>query len=168
MQIMNPANLATASMADLVETYNFLYAGPKPPVKKFENRLVGVRRVAELLATARKSGASASSPAEAAMKAIAKAATAHPIPTGDAERRPRKAPAKKAAGAKATTAKFPPTARIIVLAAKNPKRAGTLAFEEFEFYKKAKTVQAYVDMGGQLAYMNYDVKRGFIKIEVVK
>lgn len=46
----------------------------------------------------------------------------------------------------------------------NPKRKDTRAHEEYEFYRTATTVAMYVDFGGQLAYLNYDVKRGFIKI----
>ncbi len=46
----------------------------------------------------------------------------------------------------------------------NPKRPGTTAYEEFEIYKVAKTVGDYVKFGGQLAYMNYDIKRGFVKV----
>jgi hypothetical protein len=60
--------------------------------------------------------------------------------------------------------KWPLDARIELVAKENPKRKGTIAYEEFEFYKQIKTVREYLNFGGQLAYMNYDQKRGYIKI----
>ena len=60
--------------------------------------------------------------------------------------------------------KWPLESLVVLVEKNNPKRKDTLAHEEYELYRNCRTVKDYVDFGGQLAYMNYDEKRGFIKI----
>jgi len=58
-------------------------------------------------------------------------------------------------------------AKITVLAATNPKRPNTKAFDVFSKYVDGMTVQAFMDAAGSEATPNmvYDAKHGFIAIE---
>lgn len=55
---------------------------------------------------------------------------------------------------------------ITVLAEKNPKRNGTLAFDRFALYQTGMTVGEYVTAGGRTGDVNYDEAQGFIVLEL--
>ena len=55
---------------------------------------------------------------------------------------------------------------ITVLAEKNPKRNGTLAYDRFELYRTGMTVGDYVNAGGRTGDVNYDEAQGFIALEL--
>ena len=59
------------------------------------------------------------------------------------------------------------TAKITILAAGNPKRAGTRSHAEFAQYVDGMTVQAFLDAVGEraTAHIVYDTKHGFIAVE---
>lgn len=164
--------------------YSYDAAQFKPIPRKQEN----VMSEAQATATAKKSTApvKATKPEVAAKKAAAPVKAAKPEAT--------KAPAKKAAeksaapvknkaadkkeaapakdkkadkGAKTSTpraGKFAETDKIVVLAKENPKRANTKAYDNFELYKKSKTVGDFIKAGGDTGYMGFDHKSGFIKV----
>lgn len=77
---------------------------------------------------------------------------------------PRKIQAVDSTRRRGPKPKWPLESRVELVQKTNPKRKGTLAYDEYEFYKDCKTVADYINYGGQLAYMNYDEKRGYIKI----
>jgi len=53
---------------------------------------------------------------------------------------------------------------IIVKVDSNPKRAGSKAHERFEFYQTGQTVAEFLEAGGTMADVNYDVTKGFIEL----
>ena len=56
--------------------------------------------------------------------------------------------------------------RIIrVLAATNPKRAGTASYDRFQWYVDGMTVAAYMAKGGGTADIKWDTEKGFIRID---
>lgn len=76
--------------------------------------------------------------------------------------------AAKAAAPKVPRTKFALDAVITVKTeeGKNPKKAGSKAFNSFVLYKTGMTVKEYMDAGGNdpSGNMNYDVAKGFITI----
>jgi hypothetical protein len=106
-------------------------------------------------------------PVKAATKAPAKpAAKAAPV---------KAAPAAKAAPAKA--AKAPADKKesagrtnkhagkkITLVAKENPKREGTAAHAIFALYKTGQTVEQFLEAGGAVVALDYDSKKGFIKL----
>ena len=74
----------------------------------------------------------------------------------------KKAPAKKEKAEKAE--KGPDTRKLTLVTKENPKREGSKAAATYELYKKAKTVQDFLDAGGSKADIAYDVKAGHIKV----
>lgn len=149
--------------------YSYDAAQFKPIPRKQEN----VMSEAQATATAKKSTApvKAAKP-EVAAKAPAKKAaekSAAPVKNKAADKK-EAAPAKdkkadKGAKTSAPRAgKFAETDKIVVLAKENPKRANTKAYDNFELYKKSKTVGDFVKAGGDTGYMGFDHKSGFIKV----
>lgn len=69
-------------------------------------------------------------------------------------------PSKKELASKAG----PDTRKITLVTKENPKREGTESYKRFELYKKAKTVQAFLDAGGTAADVRFDTKAGHIKV----
>lgn len=57
-----------------------------------------------------------------------------------------------------------PAGKITQLSKVNPKREGTKAHEKFALYATHKTVQAYLNAGGNTAELKWDVARGFISV----
>jgi hypothetical protein len=121
---------------------------------------------------AAKAPAKKASKPEVAAKAPAKKAaekSAAPVKNKVADKK-EAAPAKdkkadKGAKTSAPRAgKFAETDKIVVLAKENPKRANTKAYDNFELYKKSKTVGDFVKAGGDTGYMGFDHKSGFIKV----
>lgn len=102
---------------------------------------------------------------KAASKAPAKKAASKTATTKSAKKTATPQAKKDGPGRPGAAPKYPLTATITVVAKENPKRPGSKAHKEFEFYKKAKTVGDYVKMGGTLSYLNYDAKAGFIKVK---
>lgn len=51
-----------------------------------------------------------------------------------------------------------------ILADENPKRPGSESYKRFKLYNKASTVQEYLNAGGSLADIRWDVAHGFIKV----
>lgn len=149
--------------------YSYDAAQFKPIPRKQEN----VMSEAQATATAKKSTApvKAAKP-EVTAKAPAKKAaekSAAPVKNKAADKK-EAAPAKdkkadKGAKTSAPRAgKFAETDKIVVLAKENPKRANTKAYDNFELYKKSKTVGDFVKAGGDTGYMGFDHKSGFIKV----
>lgn len=75
-----------------------------------------------------------------------------------------KMPDKPAKPAKAEKADKTDTRKITLTTKENPKREGSKAYETFELYKKAKTVQDFLNAGGKMADIKYDEKAGHIKL----
>jgi hypothetical protein len=121
----------------LVEVYNML---AERPVKKFESRDVGVKRLLSVLP------AVARAPAP-----VQPATTEKEIKMSETNGRGR-APA--IAG----------DAKIKVLAEKNPKRAGTASFDRFAKYADGQTVDEFIAAGGLRADVNYDADKGYISV----
>jgi hypothetical protein len=59
---------------------------------------------------------------------------------------------------------YPKDATITVLAAANPKRAGSKAFDHFALYATCTTVGALTAAGGSIANLAWDVGHGFVKV----
>ncbi len=70
--------------------------------------------------------------------------------------------AAKQAKAKAVNARLART--ITVLAASNPKKVNSKAFARFALYRTGATVAAYIQAGGKIGDLAYDVKHGFISL----
>lgn len=76
-----------------------------------------------------------------------------------------KAPAKGKTPPKKEAANAGPDNRKITLVTKeNPKREGSASHARFELYRKAKTVQAFIDAGGTSGDIRYDEKAGHITV----
>jgi len=172
--ITTVSEIKTAKTADLVATYNSLTG---KSIKKFSDRATGEKQVAKELAKLGTAGDAKLTMSLATGKLKVTRPAAKPVKNADPmtqmadvlNGKAPKLPKKPGSAAKrGAPSKYPLTAKILVVAESNPKRSGTLAYEEFELYKKAKTVGDYVKMGGQLAYLNYDAKRKFIKITEAK
>src|SRR5574343_1292163 len=74
------------------------------------------------------------------------------------------APKKEAAPAKrGPRSAFEPTMKIRILAASNPKRGE--AAERFKIYKNGMTIAKFVENGGRMDDLRFDVKKEFIKVE---
>lgn len=58
----------------------------------------------------------------------------------------------------------PGNRKLKLLTKGNPKRAGSASYNRFEFYRNAKTVQAFLDAGGTLADVKYDSGKGYIEV----
>ncbi len=54
---------------------------------------------------------------------------------------------------------------IVVVATKNPKRPGSDSATRFDRYRTGMTVQDYLDRGGRMADIPWDVSRGYIRLE---
>ena len=50
----------------------------------------------------------------------------------------------------------------------NPKREGTRCHEQFALYKDGMTVAEYLASGGARASINWDVEKGYIKVDKPK
>lgn len=90
----------------------------------------------------------------------------------DAKKEAAKTESKKEAPAK--TAKYADADTIHMLSDKdgkaygkdnNPKREGSASAQRFALYKDGMSVKQFVDKGGKLADISWDVSKGFIKIE---
>ena len=106
-----------------------------------------------------------------------KAAEKNPAPTKVAKPTPAKAakpaksekpaakPAKVAAepsGKPGRTSAIKPEMKVKLLVAENPKRAG--AAERFALYKDGMTVAKYLELGGTMADVRWDIKQQFISV----
>lgn len=58
----------------------------------------------------------------------------------------------------------PDKRKIKLLTKENPKREGSASYERFEHYRKAKTVQDFLDAGGTRADLKHDEAAGHIEI----
>lgn len=130
-------NVTTAKTAELVAFYNA--NSGKTAIKKFSDRATAEKRVAELIATlkpAKKANGEKSSTA-------ARGASSAPVGQAErvAENRARKI-------------------TIVVPLAETNKR-GTAA-ERYALYKNGMTVGKYLELGGQLRDVAYDLRVGFI------
>ena len=93
-----------------------------------------------------------------AMKAV-KQMQATPAPT------PAPAPAAPAVAAKKAKANNARLSRVItLLAATNPKKAGSKSAARFALYRTGLTVAQYCAAGGRVGDIQYDVKHGFISV----
>ncbi len=94
-----------------------------------------------------------------------------PAKTPPVKAAPAKTPPVKAAPAKAAPAKtvrtgdFKPDAKITVVAKENPRREGTHGHTVFEYYRKAGTVAKFLEMGGKVADIRWDVEHDHIKVK---
>lgn len=55
--------------------------------------------------------------------------------------------------------------RIVYVAEANPKKPGTAAHQKFSLYRVGMTVSEFVAAGGTMGDVNWDVERGFIRLE---
>lgn len=78
--------------------------------------------------------------------------TAKPRPSA-----PKAAPAKEVAPANDTR-------KIVLVTKENPKREGSASHDRFELYRKAKTVQQFLDAGGTTGDIRHDEKAGHITV----
>lgn len=62
---------------------------------------------------------------------------------------------------------YPENAKIKLLVAENPKKAGSASRARFEHYFKSETVGDYLHAGGTYADILYDVGHKFIEVEPV-
>ena len=46
----------------------------------------------------------------------------------------------------------------------NPKKPSSKAFQRFSIYRTGQTVGAYIQAGGKIGDLAYDVKHGFISL----
>ena len=60
---------------------------------------------------------------------------------------------------------IPVTAKITVLAASNPKRAGCAAYDRYALYRDGLTQEEFLAAGGTTPDLAYDTKHGFIAVE---
>ncbi len=129
------------------------------------------------MATTEKTAAAKKAPA--AKQPAAKAPAKQPATKAPAAKKAAPVSAKKGAAAPAKKASAPKAAagsrsrlsdtdKIVVLAAENPKRANTKAHATFELYSKAKTVGAFKAADGDVGYLNFDIKSGYVKLEAAK
>lgn len=97
-----------------------------------------------------------------AKKAVVKASTPAPVPAKKvkAAAAPAKEKTPRTVGSKA----FPADTKIVVLAAKNPKRPTSASYLRFELYGRNKTVASFVAAGGTYADLKYDTEHAFIKV----
>ena len=95
---------------------------------------------------------------KSAMKAV-KAMQATPPPAAPA---PAPVVAAKQAKAKATNARLLRT--ITVLAATNPKKPSSKAYQRFALYRTGMTVGDYVKAGGRVGDIQYDTRHQFISV----
>ena len=65
-------------------------------------------------------------------------------------------------------AKIPKNWIITVLSDENPKRKGKKSWGQFRLYRDGLTVKEYIKIGGSRAGVNYDVNKGFIKVDPPK
>lgn len=72
--------------------------------------------------------------------------------------------AKPAPSGQRGVARFSKDATISILAASNPKRPGSLAYERFELYETASTVATFLAAGGRRVDLDWDAKHGFIQV----
>ena len=56
------------------------------------------------------------------------------------------------------------TATIIVLAQENPKQPGSMARNRFNLYQAGMTVQEFLNAGGLVADIYYDISRAYIAV----
>ena len=64
------------------------------------------------------------------------------------------------------SAKAPADGVIKVLTAKNPKRSTSAAGKRFDLYKPGMTVKKFLEAGGLRADISWDLKQGFIELEI--
>lgn len=93
-----------------------------------------------------KGGKAAAAPAEAPKKRGNPEALAKARAAGNADREARR------------------KLKITLVEKKNPKKPSSGAFHQYEKYKTCKTVGDFLDAGGTSADLNYDSKKGFIKV----
>ncbi len=173
------ANVKTSA---IVELYNTL---ADKPVKKFTDRATAEARLYQLL-TEKKLGLvvsdegaiEARDPKEDTTssdhtitltevvgdKAKAKALREQ-IAEAKAKREAEKKPAAAKSGARGPAPLYADDGKIKVLAAENPKRAGTASHARFELYSGVKTVADYVAAGGRRADLDWDVQHKFVEVK---
>lgn len=66
--------------------------------------------------------------------------------------------------AKEKAERGPDNRKLKLLVKENPKREGSTSYDRFEFYRGAKTVQAFLDAGGTLADVKHDEAKGYIEV----
>lgn len=75
-----------------------------------------------------------------------------------------KAPKAPRPEGSATRSRVSKEATIQVLAAENPKRKGSAAFDRFKLYKDGMTVADFLKKGGKSIDLGYDAKAGYISV----
>ena len=177
--IRTQAEIADATTADLVATYNALTG---KSIKKFSSRAAGEAQVSNAILAAQDADAHtgvpkhqravARTPAELQDKAktrttstgatvVVKPASAQEIKRTAAKARKaaaKKSPVRKTPG----SAKFTGSAKITVLEKTNPKR-GTAA-KRYALYRDGMTVDAYIGKGGQRRDVVWDLGQGWIRV----
>lgn len=68
--------------------------------------------------------------------------------------------------AKERASRIPKDTVVRLLATSNPKRAGSAAHNRFAFYQDGMTVGQFLEAGGTMADINFDVSKKFISLEL--
>lgn len=77
-------------------------------------------------------------------------------------RKPDAAPAAKRE--RVASADYSPKAKVKLLVQGNPKKAGGAPAKRFDLYKNGMTVQEFLDAGGTVADVKWDVDHGYIAL----
>ena len=108
--------------------------------------------------------APAKAPVKVVAKPPAKAAPTKAAPVKAAPVKAAKAPAKAEKKESAGRTNKHAGKKITVVAKENPKREGTAAHDIFSLYKTGQTVEQFLEAGGTVVALDYDSKKGFIKL----
>lgn len=148
------AQMAMTSNQYLVETeadviwtgqtlVDFFNAVSNSSLKKFESRMVGVRRLLAVLPQV----------AQEPKQELTKMETQTNVAEGDKEKKVR-----------GRASKFKPEMVITVLVEANPKRADTASHKRFSYYENGMTIKAFIDAGGELADIANDTSKKYISV----
>lgn len=165
----------TGSLSFLKDLYNGLTQEGDEPIKAFSQKSEGQRRV--MIRLERNAAALPGISVEAAVVDTADGSTTEEkeadmatkktkTPRVKKEKAPRVARVKKE-----KVVREPGAARnridksaVIKSVADNPKRPSSAAFERYKKYTVGQTVQKFLDKGGWLADVRWDVAQGFVKL----
>lgn len=119
------------------------------------------RRATQPMTDATETTVTEKTPKHAAKKSAKKAAKAPARKVAA-----KKAPAKKATGeaATASTRGVNDPRKLKLLVKENPKRITSESYARFELYRGVKTVGQYIEAGGRMADITYDVNHEFIEV----
>jgi hypothetical protein len=98
-------------------------------------------------------------------KAPAAAASKKPQPKADGKKIDKAPPKAKAEKKTSERSAIEDSHLIKIVPGKEPKKPGTKVYEQFQLYKKCKTVGAYIKAGGSRKEISFDRYHGRITLE---